>query len=190
MRFYLFTRRSKRLRLCLLACVMATLIGSSVHATIMQYLEVEDLTRLSTEVVHGQVISTEVYWNPERTRIYTGARVRVSEAFKGASRRDQIVTITQLGGELDGIKMDYAGRPEFSAGETVVVFAAKGRNSDLTVVGLKQGKMRVESGEAVREFSGITLVDRPRDGRPLQPLGIKSSRIRFDELRNRVMQTR
>jgi hypothetical protein len=156
----------------------------------MQYLEVEDLTRISSDIFHGQVISTETYWNAERTRIYTKALVRVDEPLKGSTRRSTVVTVTQLGGEKDGIRMDYSGRPEFAAGELVVLFTTRGKNSDFIVVGLKQGKMRVEGGEVTRDFSGITLVDRSGGGKNLKPITVKPTRMMFDDLRNRIARTR
>jgi hypothetical protein len=155
----------------------------------MQYLEIEELTRLSSDIFHGQIISTETQWNAERTRIYTHVRVRIDEPLKGSTRRSETVTVIQLGGEKDGIKMDYAGRPEFSAGESVVLFTTRGNNHNFTVIALKQGKMRVEGGEVKREFSGLTLVDRASNGN-LRPVAVRPTRMMFDELRNRIARTR
>src|SRR5262249_49565083 len=110
------------LRVIILVCAVIALILPSAQATIMKYLEIEDLARLSSDVFQGQVLSIDTYWNRERTRIYTALQVHVNESFKGTTRRDQLVTVVQLGGEKDGIKMDYAGRPEFRTGESVVLF--------------------------------------------------------------------
>ncbi len=192
------TRRLKRHSASLLFAALmiaAPFIATSpANATIMQYLEIEDLTRLSSDIFHGQVISTATYWNAERTHIYTGVRVRVSESFKGSTRRDQVVTVTQPGGERDGIRMDYAGRPEFTAGESVALFTVRGRHNDFIVVGLKQGKMRVEGREVIRDFSGIMLVDRPnrpaRSGERLRTVTPKSTRLNVEELRGRIARTK
>ena len=180
------------LRLCLAAtvCALALLIASPAQATIMQYLEVEDLARHSTDIFHGQIISSGTHWNPQRTRIYTAARLRVSESFKGAARRDSVVTITQLGGEKDGVRMDYAGRPEFRAGESVVLFTTRTHDDNLTVVALKQGKMTVEGTEIKRDFSGLTLVDSLAGGKAARPIAVKPTRLTLDELRNRISKTR
>ncbi|MCI0338518.1 MAG: hypothetical protein L0226_13155 [Acidobacteria bacterium] len=183
-------RRFVRLRLSLLATIMAALVVLPVQATIMQYLEVEDLTRLSSDIFHGQIISTETFWNAERTRIYTHVRVRIDEPLKGSIRRSEIITVKQLGGEKDGVRMDYAGRPEFSAGESVVLFTTRLKNNDLVVVALKQGKMLVEGDEVKRDFSGITLVERSSSGKNLQQITVKPSRMTIDELRNRIARTR
>lgn len=136
------------------------LIGclTSAQATIVRYLEVEELAQLSTDVIHGQVLSTRTYWDEGHTRIYTAIRMQVNEVFKGAAKRGGIVTITQLGGEIDGMRLDYNGRPQFSNGEAVVLFTKTGRNQDLIVVGLKQGKLRVVGDDVVRDFSGLTVL--------------------------------
>ncbi len=186
-------RLSKSLSRLLLATLMiaaAMIAAMRADATIMQYLEIEDLTRLSSDVFHGRIISTDTFWNAERTHIYTSVRVRVGESFKGSTRRDQVVVVTQLGGEKDGVKMDYAGRPEFAAGEAVALFTARGKRGDFIVVALKQGKLRVEGSEVVRDFSGITLVDHPHRGRSLRSIAPKSTRLTMDELRNRIARAR
>jgi hypothetical protein len=182
--------RSARLRLLLLASLLAALMVLPAHATIMQLMEVEDLTRRSSDVFYGQVISTETYWNADHTRIHTRIRVRVDEALKGSRSRSEIVNVTQLGGEKDGVRWDYSGRPVFSVRESVVLFTTRGKNDDFIVVGLKQGKMQVVGDEVIRDLSGITLVQRSADGRSLQQITAKPVRITLNELRNRIAHTR
>jgi hypothetical protein len=182
--------RSARLRLMLLASLLAALVAQPAQATIMQLLEVEDLTRRSSDVIVGQVQASETEWNDAHTRIYTRIQVRVDETLKGSLTRSQIITVTQLGGEKDGVRLDFAGRPTFTDGESVVLFTTRGKNNDLIVVGLKQGKMTIAGNEVKRDFSGITLVQRSADGRSLQPLTARPARMTLAELRNRVANTR
>jgi hypothetical protein len=185
-----YLARSARMRLFLLASLLAALMVLPAQATIMQYLAVEDLTRLSSDVLYGQVISTETDWNAERTRIYTRIRVRVDEALKGTVGHSETVTVTQLGGKIGGARLDYAGRPVFSVGERVVLFTTRGKNNDFIVVGLKQGKMQVVGDEVRRDFSGITMVQRSASGRELQQLTVRPERMAIDELRKRIAATR
>jgi hypothetical protein len=182
--------RSARLRLLLPASLLAALMVLPAKATVMELLDVEKLAPLSSDIFYGQVDSTETYWNAERTRIYTRIRVHIEETFKGSVGISQIVTVTQLGGEIDGAKLDYAGRPDFSVGEKVVLFTTRGKNNDFIVVGLKQGKMTVQGREVKRDFSGITLVQRSTGGRGLQQLTIRSERMTIDELRDRIARAR
>lgn len=172
------------------AILAAAIPPQTVRATIMQYLEIEDLTRFSTDVFHGKVIGVEAHWSEGRTSIVTAVRVQVLESFKGPARRLAVVTIEQPGGEKDGIRMDYDGRPVFRPGEMVVVFASRVRSGALTVTGLKQGKLTVEGSEARRDFSGVTLLGRDaRDGR-LRVISNQPRSLPMDELRTRLMRAR
>lgn len=172
--------------LALIALATVFLSNSSVQATIMQRLEIEELARSSTDVFHGQILSTQTFWNSNRTRIYTEVNVRIQESFKGAARQGDSVRVVQLGGEKDGFKTDYAGRPEFAAGESVVLFATRTRNNELTVVGLKQGKMQVNGQTVIRDFSGITLMERSKPGQAPQLLKPISTQLTISELRQRI----
>lgn len=172
----------------LLISALSLCLFIDAQATIMRYLEIEDLTRLSSDIFHGRVLSTSTYWN--EGKIYTEVRFQVKAAFKGGVATNQIVTITQLGGERDGVMLDFAGRPEFSEGEETVLFTTRGRRSDFVIIGMKQGKMRVAGQEVVRDLSGITLVERVSTGRTLQTVQPKRTRFALDELRQRISNTR
>jgi hypothetical protein len=185
-------RRLFFLRLLCLSLVLA-LLPNSAQATVMRYLEIEELARLSTAVFHGQVISTKVYWDESHTRIFTAVRVQVNESLKGTAKRGAFVTITQLGGELDGLRLDYGGRPVFAVGESIVLFTKSGDKGELLVVGLKQGKLRVAGDEVIRDFSGLSLVEKTT--KPGQAVALKQparvqTRLSLDELRQRVANAR
>ena len=179
-----------RLLLLLLLAVAVLFIALSSQATIMQRLEVEELTRNSSDVFHGQTVSTEIYWNAEHTRIYTSASVRINETLKGSAKRGDVVKVVQLGGEKDGVMIDYAGRPEFAVGESVVLFTTRTRAGELTIVALKQGKMRVEGQTVIRDFSGLTLLDSGKAGKGLQPAKASPTRLTMDELRQRIARAK
>lgn len=170
--------------------LLMTLFVLSTQATIMQRLEIEELTRKSTDVFYGQVMATQTYWNAERTRIYTSVQVRLYESFKGSARSGETVKVVQLGGEKDGFKMDYAGRPEFTTGESIVLFTTRNRQNELTVVGLKQGKMQVNGQSVTRDFSGLMLLDRSTPGKELQPTKFSSVQLPLRELRQRIISVK
>ena len=125
-------------------------------------------------------------------RILTAVRVQVGECFKGKSQRSGIVTLTQLGGALDGITMDYSGRPTFRVGETVVLFARPNQHNDLLVVGLKQGKLVVRGNEVQRELSGVSFIDADLSASPKRNPARKLVQARYtlDELRDRLARVR
>lgn len=179
-----------RLLLLLLLAVFALFLALSAQATTVQKLEIEELAQLSSDVFHGQVVSAQADWNTDRSKIYTTARIRVTENFKGTTDRGQLISVVQLGGEKDGVKLDYDGRPEFTAGESVVLFTARTRNNQLTVVGLKQGKMQLSGQTVTRDFSGLTVVERSKSGNGLQPVKNQATRLSLDELRQRIARSR
>lgn len=178
------------LLLLLLLAAAAIFLALSTQATIMQRLEIEELTRNSSDVFHGQIVSTQTYWNAERTRIYTSVNVRIQESFKGAARSGDTVKVVQLGGEKDGQRTDYAGRPEFTTGESIVLFTTRTRNNELTVVALKQGKMHVDGQNVTRDFSGLTLMERSKSGKELQSVKASPVQLTLNELRQRVARAR
>ena len=186
MRFETAGRRPIGLWLLPLLAMTLLIVVWPVQATIMQRLEIEELARKSTDVFYGQVLATQSYWNAERTRIYTAVTVRINETFKGTARAGEIVRIVQLGGEKDGSKTDYAGRPEFNAGESAVLFTTHNQRNELTIVGLKQGKMTVNGQTVTRDFSGIVLVERANSGKQFQPVKSYSTQLTLAELRRRI----
>jgi len=179
-----------RLLLLLLLAVFALFLALSAQATVVQKLEVEELARLSTNVFHGQILSTQTNWNKEHTRIYTRAQIRISESYKGNIKPGATVSVVQPGGEKDGVRMDYDGRPVMTDGESVVLFTTRTRNNDLTIVGLKQGKMQVSGQTVTRDFSGLTVMERVKTGNALVPAKNLSVRMSMDELRQRIVRSR
>jgi hypothetical protein len=182
--------RWAHLRLPLLASLLVAVMVLPAPASPMKFLTLEELASRSSDVLYGQVISTETYWNADRTRIYTRVLVRIGETFKGSLRSSETVTVTQFGGEKDGVRWACTVCPEFSAGENLVLFTTRGKKNNLIVVGLKQGKMTVEGGEVKRDFSGITFVERAPDGRGFRQMAVKPERLTIDQLRKRIGATR
>lgn len=124
------------------------------------YLPVEELAKLSTHVVRGEVASSTAAWNDERTRIITTVGFDVFETLKGAPLEGR-TEFTLLGGEAEGIAMNFGGRPVFEPGEHLVVFLREQSPGAFILVGLQQGRMDVlkhpDTGEevAVRSLVGI-----------------------------------
>jgi hypothetical protein len=75
-------------------------------------------------------------------------------------------------------------------GESAVLFTTRSRAGELTVVALKQGKMRVEGQTVIRDFSGLTLLDGAKAGKQLVPAKALPTQLTMDELRQRVARAR
>jgi hypothetical protein len=171
--------------------LLIVLFSASSPAQDMRFLDVEDLTRISTHVFRGEVLSNEVKWADDHHAIYTSTRIRVDEGLKGPLSSGQIVTVNQLGGEIDGMKLDYQGRPIFTVGESVLLFTTEPKPDSLVVMALKQGKMRIEGDAAVRDLSGIDFVSSQSASRIPQKSGAKpQERIPLSQVRTRIARAK
>ena len=154
----------------------------AAHATTMRHLETRDLVVESSEVVIAEVEGTRSYWNTAHTRILTEVSLHVTRALKGAP--GERVTLTQMGGEVDGVRVTVHGSPVFRAGEEALVFVWRDPRGRAQVNGLAQGKFTIRrdplTGEKVLERSpgfaprdaktlGVTT-----EGRTASPLSLAS----------------
>ncbi|HEY6572353.1 MAG TPA: hypothetical protein VI198_03465, partial [Candidatus Eisenbacteria bacterium] len=95
--------------------------------------------------------------------IFTYITLRVLEPVKGP-KKDDVITIRQLGGTVDKIASIVPGTPNFKKGEEVVLFLTKKDGAGYPwVMGLQQGKYSVTEDERgqknVRnEIDGLVLV--------------------------------
>ncbi len=84
----------------------------------------EELTNGADSVIVGTVVELSSYWNDEHTGIYTSVVLSVDEALKGKKDKDRI-TVTFLGGEVDGMGQWVSDMASFDQGEKAVVFLKK-----------------------------------------------------------------
>ena len=126
----------KALALSLVFTALPALASTAVQ------MDVPALTRASTDVVRGRVLSSTPAWSGDHLRIITRVTVQVVEAWKGTAAGT--VTVVQPGGELDGIGQRVDGVAPLAGGEDVVLFLEhSGPNH--RVVGLAQGVYRVST---------------------------------------------
>jgi len=140
------------------------LIAPPVRATQVILLDTPTLTRGSRDIVVGRVAATRSYWNATRTKIYTDVTVEVEEALKGGAAGT--LTLTQLGGTVDGAHYDVPGSPTFVAGEEALLFVWRGPSGRAQVNGLSQGKFDIRVDPA----SGEKLVQRSLPGMAVKNL--------------------
>lgn len=147
------------MRLPGLASILALVLGAtSSHASTLVHFDTAQLTQASDQIVIGKVESVRSYWGTGRRTILTDAVVRVNDTLKGEVAAT--VVITQLGGEVDGVKVAVAGCPAFQAGEEAVLFLAHGRSDQIQLTGLAQGKFEIETDPG----TGARLVQRRTPG--------------------------
>lgn len=144
--------------------VTALMLLGVCSSTTIEPRSVEQLTRDSSDVIVGTAGTPRSVWNAAHTMIYTVTRVRIERALKG--QRSGSVTVTQMGGRLDGIQTKVAGVRQFDAGERAALFLRPSVDMPGTYVitGLMQGRFTVanSNGKEVvtNGVSGVTTYDR------------------------------
>ena len=100
-----------------LALVALGLVFSAAlsNATTVLRLDTPTLVQGSSDIVIGSVVSTNSRWNEAHTTILTDVTLRVEEALKGR-RTGGTVTLTQMGGDVDGLHLEVGGSPVFRTG--------------------------------------------------------------------------
>ncbi len=164
----------------IVSLMLLTLAASApALGTTLHFLKAETLFAGAGDVVHGEVLGTEVSWNAEQTAIFTKVTLKSSEWFKGAGGEE--VEFTVLGGEVDGKLMTYHHRPLFSPGEQVLVFLTRDKHGARTLMALSQGKWRVlpqraPGDEAVfaRTTRGVEFEKKP--GNRIEPFDPAAAR--------------
>ena len=154
------------------------------RASQVMHLDTRGLTRESSDIVIGTVGAQRTHWNDAHTMILTDVVIHVSQSLKGVAGAE--LTLTQVGGELDGMRYSVPGSPAFRSGEDVLVFAWRDRLGRPQVDGLAQGKFEIERDPA----SGARVVQRAMPGLAIQevkslgaaPLGRRASRPTLDAM--------
>ena len=166
------------------ACVLVALAGSPAHATQLELLDTRELVLGSHDIVVATVEGVQPRWNESHSKIFTDVTVRVAQALKGGAA-DRI-TLTELGGEVGGVRYTVPGCPVFTPGEEALLFVWRDTGGRAQVNGLAQGKFDIRRDPA----TGVATVQRSvaglavRDVRRLRlvPQGEAPARIRLDDL--------
>jgi hypothetical protein len=125
-----------------LSCV-ALAIAAPAGATTVQKLSFERLVDEADVIIHGRVEDIKAHEAPDRGSVSTLVNVAVIDQFKGTKRSS--VTIEQPGGTIGTVAQSTPGSPEFSPGESVIVFLERKRNGAYRIVGGKQGKFATKA---------------------------------------------
>ncbi len=136
-------------RLCLLLLILS--FPQTVQATLVVMEDLATMTKKSELIIHAQVISQSVKEDKDR-RIITTTTLKVLDSMKGSKKGD-IKTIYQVGGELRGRVMKIAGAHQYRKGEELVLFGLS--FGDMVVsYGVGLGKFRV-----LRDKQGTHVVE-------------------------------
>ena len=128
-----------------LAACVALGVAFAAHpasATTMRHLDTRELTLGSSEIVIGEVEAVRPHWDSAHRKIFTDVDINITSSLKGADTPR--ITLTQLGGELDGVRYSVPGGPLFKPGSQALLFVWRDRRGTPQVNGLAQGKFDVE----------------------------------------------
>jgi hypothetical protein len=107
----------------------------------MVHLDTRALTRGSSDIVIGEVERTTPRWSADHRRIFTDVDLRITRTLKGSPA--QHLTLTQLGGERDGVRYSVPGGPLFRPGADALLFVWRDSRGVPQVNGLAQGKFDI-----------------------------------------------
>ena len=176
-----------RFSLCLMLLASC---ASEASATQVTRLDTWTMAQTSSDIVIGKVTGTQARWNDAHTKIVTDVQVEVAEALKGGATTT--LTLTQLGGEVDGARYSVPGCPAFRSGEEVLLFVWRDAQGRAQVNGLSQGKFEIErdakTGEATvqRSLPGLAV----RDAKSLasRPTAGSVGRVKLSELKTAILE--
>jgi len=168
------------------AALAALLLAAVSAATTVIRMDTRALVLRSNDIVIGTVQGTRSYWDAGHTRILTDVTVQVRESLKGVAAGP--VVLTQLGGELDGMRYHIEGSPHFARGEEALLFLWRDPQGRAQVNGLAQGKFDIgvdakgartvqRSGPGLG-FKDVRTLDALPEGAP--------ARVGLDELKREI----
>jgi hypothetical protein len=142
--------------LALLVAVSVLALAGTLAATTFIPISDRELYRRADVVVHGVVVSSDTV-EGEDGQPQTVTFVRPLRVWKGSLSGDLV--LRQAGGELpDGRFFKLWGRPEYAAGDEVVVFAIARPEGDYQTAEMQLGKFVVASDASGRLFAAPDLM--------------------------------
>lgn len=142
---------------------LALVTASIAAATTVEKMSLKDLAKKSDAIVLARVEDETARYEANK-EIFTYVTLRVLEPVKGP-KKDEVITIRQIGGTVGTIASIVPGTPKFTKGEEVVLFLTKRDGAGYPwVMGLQQGKYNVSADDkGVKQVrneieGGVTLV--------------------------------
>lgn len=125
------------------ALLSACLLVAGVQA-LMVPLSDGDLATGADEIVRGTITDVRSQWSGNGTSIETVATVRVDQKIKG--KPPGTLTVTALGGTVDGITQWVEDEPDLVPGTEAFLFVKRSPRWGTVVHGARQGLVPVRQG--------------------------------------------
>ncbi len=128
-----------KIRVLLAAILLVGARGSisTVQATSMVSMSMEQLAQASSDIVQGHVVGQVSEWNATHSHIVTTTTVAVSQNLKGNA--SSTVEVHQFGGTVGTVTQSIMGDISFHPDGEYVLFLEPDNGSGYHVVGLSQG---------------------------------------------------
>jgi hypothetical protein len=156
------------------AFALGVLTATIAQATTVQRLGLEDLVKKAHHIVAGRVRNSRTFWSANGKLILTTYTIDVDENMKGPAA--QIFEVTTIGGKIGNLELHVSGMPYLEKDERVVLFTESSGSYEV-VLGLSQGKFRLENGEVLNDSRALSFAD----GRPG-----KAERLPVETFKNRI----
>lgn len=134
------------------------------EATVVVLHSLEEMSRRSEVIAHARVAERHVV--KEGPGVVTLTELEVIDGLKGAKAGD-ILTVYQVGGELDGVRHWIEGAHEYEMGEEIVLFAVR-HGERVVSYGVGVGKFRVVYDGAFRrvveDLGDVVVLQRDEQG--------------------------
>jgi hypothetical protein len=138
------------------------------HATTLLWMDVPDLTRHSTSVVHGTVVAQHTLAEQPGVPL-NQVTVEIEDTLKG-----------ELQGTVVVVNPGFAGAPAFQDGDELVLFIST-RDGTHVITGFQQGSFRI-----VTDPAGRKVLDRAIPSRDKSLAGVRSVEALLNEIRSAV----
>ncbi|MGB5503476.1 MAG: hypothetical protein WBM75_13840 [Polyangiales bacterium] len=163
---------------------LALLSAAPADGSVVQGLELEELTAEADRIVLGRVLFSESFLRRDG-QIWTWHRIAVEREIRGNAPDEDEVIVETMGGQIGEIGMRVEGEASFQLGERVLVFVhGGGPYSAFRTVGMAQGVMRVRRAQGVdtvhQSREGLMLVRRDAQGRLKRNFGAVPQPERLD----------
>jgi hypothetical protein len=153
----------------LFAVGLAMLVAAPASTTVIQYLDIEQMSELADVITTGEVERVQASWNDAHTKIYTRITVRTEEVIKGDRELDT-VTLKLIGGKVGEHVARLPGTPVFEPGDEVLLFLEAREDQDgYLVLGLFQGLYRLDDDTDSDDLlyqdlppRGVSIIDNQR----------------------------
>ncbi len=145
-------------------------MSTTLQATTVIKLSLDQMIQKASAIVHASVI--EIKSQKNNAKIVTTIQFQTIEQFKGEDL-GQTWTLTQVGGTIaqsskNQITQKVLGQAHFEEKEEVLVFLEKTQNQEWVVLGLSQGKYKIETQT---HLSNTTMYQSKQASRDTSELG-------------------